>query len=270
MIHILKIVYFLIFLTPIFCEIQEKIMNLKTEQEVIKNDFRRGNLHRKECSLIFTADCHTEEGNDILDILKEKGVKCSFFLTGKCIDTYAKPELIKRIINDGHEIGSHLYHHDPWEDIVEIVPDEYVRGELWLSNYALKKLTGVEMVKVWIAPYEISCEKNRNAAAKDGWIHINFTEGFNTNDWATRDYPQIFNPPEKIVEKILNSADNSPYGLNGVIILLHLGTLRKPEDKMTAKIPSQNNTYLGFLIDEIHKRGYKIVKITELIKNKYK
>jgi hypothetical protein len=40
---------------------------------------------------------------------------------------------------------------------------------------------------------------------------------------------------------------------------------------MTAKIPSQNNnTYLGFLIDEIYKRGYKIVKITELIKNKYK
>lgn len=46
----------------------------------------------------------------VLDILKEENIKAVFFVVGK--DAVAHPDIIKRIINEGHSIGSHTYSHN--------------------------------------------------------------------------------------------------------------------------------------------------------------
>lgn len=73
------------------------------------NNIIRGNKKFKEIALTF--DCHHLDSSTvkILDILKEKNVKATFFLTGDFIETH--PEIVKRIYEEHHEIGSHLYRH---------------------------------------------------------------------------------------------------------------------------------------------------------------
>ena len=62
-------------------------------------------------SIYLTMDCgfDNEETGPILDILKEKNVKATFFVTSMFYD--ARPDLIKRMIDEGHRIGSHSITH---------------------------------------------------------------------------------------------------------------------------------------------------------------
>lgn len=61
--------------------------------------------------IYLTMDCgfDNEETGPILDILKEKNVKATFFVTSMFYD--ARPDLIERMINEGHRIGSHSINH---------------------------------------------------------------------------------------------------------------------------------------------------------------
>lgn len=61
--------------------------------------------------IYLTMDCgfDNEHTGPILDILKEKGVKATFFVTSMFYD--ARPDLIKRMIDEGHRIGSHSINH---------------------------------------------------------------------------------------------------------------------------------------------------------------
>ena len=45
----------------------------------------------------------------VLDILKQYGVKATFFMVGENIDKY--PDLYRRVIAEGHAVGNHTYHH---------------------------------------------------------------------------------------------------------------------------------------------------------------
>lgn len=61
--------------------------------------------------LTFDDGPHPELTPKTLDILKEKQVKAMFFLIGKNVE--AHPELVKRIITEGHRVGGHTYLHEP-------------------------------------------------------------------------------------------------------------------------------------------------------------
>ena len=61
-------------------------------------------------ALTFDDGPHPKYTPQILDILKEYGIKATFFCVGSNADFY--PALIERIVAEGHEIGNHTYHHD--------------------------------------------------------------------------------------------------------------------------------------------------------------
>lgn len=46
----------------------------------------------------------------VLDILKERGIRATFYLVGAYVDTY--PHVVKRIFDEGHAIGNHSYNHN--------------------------------------------------------------------------------------------------------------------------------------------------------------
>lgn len=72
----------------------------------------------------------------LLDGLKERGVKATFFLIGE--NAEANPEIVKRIYEEGHLIGNHTYSH------VEIakVSDEEAYQEIEKANEVLISITG--------------------------------------------------------------------------------------------------------------------------------
>src|SRR5690625_1411502 len=64
-----------------------------------------------EKSVYFTFDNGYEQGftASVLDVLKEEKVPATFFVTGHYVES--EPELTKRMVDEGHIIGNHSYHH---------------------------------------------------------------------------------------------------------------------------------------------------------------
>ena len=74
----------------------------------------------------------------LLDGLKERGVKATFFLIGQNIEKEGGSEIVKRMYEEGHLIGNHTYHH---VEITKVSNDEAYQ-ELMLTNEAIKKHYG--------------------------------------------------------------------------------------------------------------------------------
>ena len=76
----------------------------------------------------------------LLDLLSESGVRATFFILGDLAEKH--PNLIKRISDRGHELGSHGFSHKP---IDQLSPEEF-RKELEKSREIIAKLTGISPV----------------------------------------------------------------------------------------------------------------------------
>jgi cellulose synthase/poly-beta-1,6-N-acetylglucosamine synthase-like glycosyltransferase/peptidoglycan/xylan/chitin deacetylase (PgdA/CDA1 family)/spore germination protein YaaH len=72
----------------------------------------------------------------VLDILKAANVKAAFFLVGVNAERY--PELVRRIVNEGHEIGNHTYYHPN----LSLCWPEHIRLELNATQLLLETITG--------------------------------------------------------------------------------------------------------------------------------
>jgi len=72
----------------------------------------------------------------ILDILKAANVKAAFFLVGVNAERY--PSLVRRIVNEGHEIGNHTYYHPN----LALCWPEHIRLELNATQLLLETITG--------------------------------------------------------------------------------------------------------------------------------
>lgn len=78
---------------------------------LVLGDHFAGNASRGRRALALTFDdgpdpVHTPK---VLDILKENGVRATFFLIGKHVEKH--PEIVRRMLDEGHEIGNHAYRH---------------------------------------------------------------------------------------------------------------------------------------------------------------
>lgn len=96
------------------------------------------NSNRKVVALTFD-DGPKKDTGQILDILKAKGVKATFFLVGKQVDTF--PELVKRIAKEGHLIGCHTYNHRDMENVSE----NEITQEVFKTVTTVRNLTGQDM-----------------------------------------------------------------------------------------------------------------------------
>ena len=85
--------------------------------------------------LVFTAGYANSSTNAILDVLKEKGVKATFFLTGYSMED--NPEIVKRILEEGHTLGSHSYSHPTYgmdTYTVEQIIDDSMRAQKYIRD----------------------------------------------------------------------------------------------------------------------------------------
>ncbi|MEK6908475.1 MAG: polysaccharide deacetylase family protein [Nanoarchaeota archaeon] len=67
-----------------------------------------GDRNKKQVALTFD-DSPSEETSKILNLLKKEKIMATFFVIGR--KTFGREKIIRRIINEGHEIGNHSYSH---------------------------------------------------------------------------------------------------------------------------------------------------------------
>ena len=186
--------------------------------------------------LYLTFDCGYENGNtpQILDALKKHGAPATFFVVGTYIES--NPELIKRMISEGHTVGNHTWHHP---DMAQISAMEIFQKELTDVEDAYKEVTGEEMTKFYRSPQGKYSESNLKNAQQLGYQTFFWSLAY--VDWYENDQPTKEEAFDKLIGRI------HP----GAIVLLH-NTSRT------------NAEILDELLGKWEEMGYQIRALAEL------
>lgn len=170
--------------------------------------------------------------SQILDILKKYDIKATFFIIGENAEQY--PELVAREIEEGHEIGNHTWTHPHMNGC----DSKKLKEELKKTENFLKEKFSYEP-SVFRPPEGFCCKTVQNCADEFGYDIMLWD--IDTTDWA-------HNSVDNIVRSALEAK-------SGDIILCH-DFVRKPSPTPEA---------LERFIPELINRGYKFVKVSELL-----
>jgi endoglucanase len=222
----------------------------------------RGDTSARRLTLVFTGGSFGDGGDDIRRVLRETGVKAGFFFTG---DFYRTPEfaaVIRGLVADGHYLGPHSDRHllyCDWNDRTKtLVSREAFREDL-AANFREMERFGVSRQKghLFIPPYEWFNRAIADWSRELDLRLFNYTPGTSSNaDYTTPGTPEYLDS-KTIYDRILATEEKDPAGLNGFILLIHIGTDPARTDKFYR--------LLGDLIRELKKRGYEFVRIDELL-----
>ena len=165
----------------------------------------------------------------LLDGLKERGVKATFFLIGENADK--NPEIVKRMAEEGHLIGNHTYHH------VELtkVSEKEARLELADTSAAIVRITGKE--PEYMRPPFGAWQRKLEQEIR--MLPVLWT--IDPLDWTTENQ-------DEIVNKVVTEAEEND------IILLH--------DCYKSSVEAGLR-----IIDILQEEGFVFVRVDELLLN---
>ena len=222
----------------------------------------RGATGEKQLALVFTGGHYAEGGAAILDALKERGIKAAFFFTGDFLRMPEHEALVKRLVREGHYLGPHSDKHllyCPWEgEKKTLVSKEDFRRDLEanleeLARFGVKR----EAARYWIPPFEWYNEEISSWSEELGLKLINFTPGTRSNADYTGEKDKNFVSSQEIIDSILAREEADEYGLNGFLLLLHVGAGPGRVDKMHVR--------LAELLDVLARRGYSFKRVDGLL-----
>lgn len=199
-----------------------------------------GGENRRRVALTFDDGPYGETTEAILDILKRKNTKATFFVIGKNARRY--PGTVKRIAQEGHIIGNHSFNHSKF---LVFNPGVLLLPNIKRTNYVIAEITG-KKPRFFRPPYGLRSPLMTKRLKKSGYIMVLW-------DNSTKDYKarkQSFQIVEDIFRKIKPET----------IIALHDGRDNK-------KNYSRENVIgaLPELIDKITQEGYEIVPLSILL-----
>lgn len=186
-------------------------------------DFNAYYVNETEDKIIYlTFDAGYENGNTaaILDALKKHQAPATFFLVGNYIET--SPELVNRMIAEGHTVGNHTFHHP---DMSQISTKEAFEEELASLEALFEQTTGQSMTKFYRPPQGKYSEANLQMAKDMGYSTFFWSLAY--VDWYENDQPT----KEAAFEKLLTRIHP------GAVVLLHSTSKTNGEilDELLAK-----------------------------------
>lgn len=190
----------------------------------------QGNPEQKAVAFTFTVDWGEEYLPAILTVFQETGTRATFFPTGQWASRH--PELVKKMVEGGHEIGNHGYSHSHPDSLSR----EENRQDILQGEQALMNITGKKPA-VYSPPYGESRPQVVSAAGDLGYKFIMWT--INTGDYLPNTKP----------EDILNTV--VPQCQNGAIVLMH------PTEPTSKALPE--------LIKQLKERGYDLMTVSEIL-----
>jgi peptidoglycan-N-acetylmuramic acid deacetylase len=200
-------------------------------------DFNAYYLQETEEKCIYlTFDCGFENGNTptILDALKKHNAAATFFIVGNYLET--SPELVKRMVAEGHTVGNHTWSHP---DMSKISTTEEFAKELSELEALYEETVGQPMTKYYRPPQGIYSESNLKMAQELGYQTFFWSLAY--VDWYQDNQPT----KEEAFAKLL------PRIHPGAIVLLH-------------NTSSTNAQILDELLTKWEEMGYSFHPLSEL------
>jgi len=216
----------------------------------------RGPRNQKIILLSFDGGSSDEAADEILSTLEARRIRTTVFLTGAFIERF--PDVVRRIVADGHEVGNHTFDHPHFAPGFRRDPrwtEGRVQDELLRADEAFYRLMGRPMDPVWRSPYGENTKEIRTWAEAVGYRHVGWSEGADSLDWATADDRRLYRSGGAILDKL--HARLAQDG-DGLIVLMHLGSGRPEADRPAAK--------LGAFIDQALAEGWRFVTASEMLR----
>ncbi|HAG04387.1 MAG TPA: delta-lactam-biosynthetic de-N-acetylase [Lachnospiraceae bacterium] len=192
-----------------------------------------GNTSKKTVYLTFDEGYENGYTPQILDTLKNRGVKAAFFCTGSYVKN--NPELIKRMVNEGHIVANHTLNH--YHDAT--LSEEAFKKELTGVSDAYYSIIGENMPHFYRPPEGNYSERTLAMASNFGYKTVFWS--FAHRDWLTDMQPN----PGDTLNRVVSSVHP------GEIILLHA-------------VSKSNTQALGWIIDSLKNEGYEFLSLYEL------
>lgn len=211
-------------------------LHLEAQRTYPGQVFAHASRQEPEVALTFDDGPDSVYTPQILDILKRKGVRATFYFTGRRIETY--PDVAKRAVREGHEIGNHTYDHP---DLAKATPEE-ILAQLQRTEEIIERVTGRRPL-TFRPPYGKHTPEVVAGARKLGYRIILWD--VDSLDWESLIKDQIV---ENVVPKV------QP----GAIILFH-SAAGGPGEDLSGAVQA-----LPQVIDKIKDRKLKQVNVTEM------
>ncbi|TCT15380.1 peptidoglycan-N-acetylmuramic acid deacetylase [Natranaerovirga pectinivora] len=177
-----------------------------SDKEYLKkyNAYYVGNPEDKVLYLTFDAGYENGYTSTLLDVLKKHSVPAAFFLVGHYLEE--NPDLVKRMVEEGHIVGNHTTKHP---DMTQITSIEGFKKELEGIENLYKELIGEDMPKYYRPPAGKYNESNLKHAKELGYYTMFWSLAY--VDWENNNQPS----KELAFSKLL------PRSHPGAMILLH-------------------------------------------------
>lgn len=218
----------------------------------------RGDSLQKNIALVFTGHEFSDGADTITRILQQQNIKASFFFTGDFYNNPLFKKSILRLKNNGHYLGPHSNRHllyADWNkrDSLLVTKKEFQKD--LQQNYSVMTRLGITTADYFLPPYEWYNDSIAAWAKEMKLRLINFTPGTKSN--ADYTYPELKNymSSEEIYNSILTYENKK--GLNGFILLLHIGTDPGRTDKFYFR--------LNKLITALKQKGYSFKRIDQML-----
>ncbi|MBE6915580.1 MAG: delta-lactam-biosynthetic de-N-acetylase [Ruminococcaceae bacterium] len=215
---------------------QAPVANASREHLEQFDAYYMGNPDEKKIYLTFDAGYENGYTEQILDVLKQHKVPAAFFLVGNYLET--APDLVKRMVEEGHIVGNHTYSHP---DMSKIADARAFEQEIEKLEQGYRTVTGCELPRFYRPPQGKFSEENLKCAKDLGYKTVFWSLAY--VDWYNDKQPTREEAMEKLTSRI------HP----GAIVLLH------STSKTNAEI-------LDELLTEWREMGYAFASLDELTK----
>lgn len=216
---------------------------------------RSGFTDPKTIALTFDDGPDPTYTPEILDVLKEQGVPATFFVIGRNAETH--PDLVRRAVDEGHEIGSHTFNHPN----LDLTTDERTEMELNATQRAIQGITGRTTV-LFRPPYNADIEPTRPEdipplilASRLGYVTV--AESLDPQDWRIGEHEDGSGrrrTPQEIANDVFADLQEKE---RGNVVLLHDGGGDR----------SATVAALKLLIPQLRAKGFRFVPVSALLRS---
>jgi peptidoglycan/xylan/chitin deacetylase (PgdA/CDA1 family) len=198
---------------------------------------QRGELVRGDpayplVALTFDAGAGDGAVRQLLNVLRDRGVKSTFFIAGAFAARY--PDIVALIAEDGHELANHSYTHPDYRKLSE----SEMRSETRRGTAAIEAAAGVRIAPLWRPPFGGRDDRVLRVVEEEGFRSIYWT--FDSGDWIEG------TTTERVRSNVLRQA------VAGAVVVHHVS-------------PNATAQAMPDIIDELRRRGFELVTVSELI-----
>lgn len=188
-----------------------------------------------------TFDAGSDRGfaEDILDLLETEGITASFGITGRWAED--NPDLVERLVEDGHELFNHTYSHDSFtgfSDDSDPLSEEERREEITSTDEIFEEVAGTDGRPFWRPPYGDYDDATLDLLGELDYEYCLM--------WTIDSLGWNGLTEQEIIDRVLGAMEP------GAIVLLHVGS------------QSQDFAALDDIIQALRDDGYEFASVNRL------